>query len=69
LRTWFPEELPVMQFRSIAAITLWTIISGPIFAPPLSVPASFRDQSQAATLQRSPPARPAAVQPTPERPR
>ena len=45
---WFPEELPIMQFRWIAAITLWTIVSGPVFAPPRSAPPSLRDQSLAA---------------------
>ena len=57
-----------MQFRWIAAITLWTIISGPIFAPPRSAPASLREHSldAAPTPSRLHPAgdaRPIAEQP------
>src|SRR5262249_42748202 len=28
------KELPAMEFRWVAAIALWTILSGPVFAPP-----------------------------------
>src|SRR5262245_61172267 len=28
------KELPAMEFRWVAIIALWTILSGPVFAPP-----------------------------------
>jgi hypothetical protein len=47
-----------MRFRWIAAITLWTILSGPIFAPVGRTPNTLRERSLAATTKPSPKARP-----------
>jgi hypothetical protein len=40
-----------MQFRWIALIALWTLISGPIFGPP----AAPRDKASAAAAQKAAP--------------
>ena len=37
-----------MQFRWVIAITLWTILSGPVFAPPPSALQPGRERAVAA---------------------
>jgi hypothetical protein len=44
-----------MQFRWVAAIALWTVISAPIFAPPVTAPASLPERTVA-----GPPPRPSS---------
>ena len=39
-RTFTPRRSLVMEFRWIAAIALWTILSGPVFGPPSSSPSA-----------------------------
>lgn len=53
-----PKEEAPMRFRWIAAIALWTILSGPIFAP--SCPGPFRPQATSSGSVQLAPARTAA---------
>ena len=41
-----------MEFRWVAAITLWTFIAGPAFGPPPATNSPLQSQSRAAAVQR-----------------
>jgi hypothetical protein len=54
-----PPEGPVMRFRWIAAVALWTILSGPIFAP--SYPTAPARPRAASSGTQTSPGNPAAT--------